>query len=89
MEEAPSPIRRAVFNESVRRYLADVSFDYSLIEKSHAQAEEWINSNPSAQIVLIQTFHMHACNHGGLVPLVRFGLLFQLPLQIERREGNE
>ncbi len=57
MEEAPSPIRRAVFNESVRRYLADVSFDYSLIEKSHAQAEEWINSNPSAQIVQIQTFH--------------------------------
>ncbi len=37
--------------------LGDVSFDYTLIEKSHLKAEAWINENPGIEIVQIQTFH--------------------------------
>ena len=35
----------------------DVSFDYTLIEKSHEKAGAWINANPGAEIVQMQTFH--------------------------------
>ena len=51
------PVRRAVFKESMTMRLGDVSFDYSLIEKSHAKAEEWINANPDVEIIQIETFH--------------------------------
>lgn len=51
------PVRRAVFKESMGMRLGDVSFDYSLIEKSHAKAESWINANPGVDIVQIETFH--------------------------------
>ncbi|GEM_PF-1410278 len=51
------PIRRAVFKESMGMRLGNVSFDYSLIEKSHAKAEAWINANPGVEIVQIETFH--------------------------------
>lgn len=42
--------------------LGNVSFDYGLIEKSHAKAEAWINQNPQIDIVQIQTFH--SSTHG-------------------------
>jgi len=51
------PIQRAVFKESLRMRLGGISFDYSLIEKSHQKAEAWINENPGIEIVQIQTFH--------------------------------
>ena len=51
------PVRRAVFKESMGMRLGDVSFDYSLIEKSHAKAESWINANPEVEIIQIDTFH--------------------------------
>jgi hypothetical protein len=51
------PIQRAVFKEILGVRLGGVSFDYSLIEKSHNQAEAWINANPGIAIVQIQTFH--------------------------------
>lgn len=35
----------------------EISFDYSLVEKSHQKAEVWINENPGIEIVQIQTFH--------------------------------
>lgn len=53
---AGRPIKRAVFKESLSMRLGDVSFDYALIEKSHAKAEAWINENPAMEIVQIQTF---------------------------------
>jgi len=53
----PPPIKRAVFNESLKLRLGDISFDYNLIEKSHEKAEAWINANPQIEIVQIQTFH--------------------------------
>lgn len=49
------PIKRAEFKESVR--FSAATFDYRLIEKSHLQAEAWINANPSIEVVQIQTFH--------------------------------
>ena len=51
------PICRKVFRESKRIRLGKVDFDYSLIEASHIQAEDWINNNPAIDIVQIQTFH--------------------------------
>lgn len=51
------PVRRAVFKESMGMRLGHVSFDYSLIEKSHAKAESWINANPEVEIIQIETFH--------------------------------
>lgn len=56
-QAAIRPIQRAVFKESLRMRLGEVSFDYSLIEKSHQKAEAWINANPGIEIVQIQTFH--------------------------------
>jgi hypothetical protein len=50
-------IKRAVFMESLTIRLGDVSFDYSLVEKSHQKAEVWINQHPEIAIVQIQTFH--------------------------------
>ena len=32
------------------------TFDFSLVEASHAKAEAWINGNPGIDIVQIQTF---------------------------------
>jgi hypothetical protein len=52
-----NPIKRAVFKESLRARLGDVSFDFSLIDKSQQKAEAWINLNPQIEIVQIQTFH--------------------------------
>lgn len=37
--------------EKLSLRLGDVSFDYSLIEKSHQKAEAWINQNPGIAIV--------------------------------------
>lgn len=54
---ADRPIKRAVFKESLTMRLGDVSFDYTLIEKSHLKAEAWINENPGIEVVQIQTFH--------------------------------
>lgn len=51
------PIKRAVFQESITFRLGEVTLDYKLIEKSHEKAEAWINANPGAEIVQIQTFH--------------------------------
>lgn len=51
------PVRRAVFKERLGMRLGNISFDYSLIEKSHAKAEAWINANPEIEIVQIETFH--------------------------------
>lgn len=56
-EPSANPIQRAVFKESMKLRLGNVSFDYGLIEKSHAKAEAWINQNPQIEIVQIQTFH--------------------------------
>jgi hypothetical protein len=52
-----TPIKRAVFREGRRIRMGNVTFDYELIEKSHAKAEEWINAHPSIEVVQIQTFH--------------------------------
>ena len=54
------PIQRIAFKESVSFSVA--TFDYNLIEKTHDQAEEWINANPDAEVVQIQTFH--SSTHG-------------------------
>ncbi len=56
-------IRRIAFKESVSFSVA--TFDYRLIEKTHDQAEQWINGNPEAEIVQIQTFH--SSTHGVTV----------------------
>ncbi len=53
----PKPIRRAVFKEAMKMRLGNINFDYSLIEKSNAKAEAWINQNPTIEIVQIETFH--------------------------------
>jgi len=37
--------------------MGNVSFDYSLVEKSHQKAEAWMNENPDVEIIQIQTFH--------------------------------
>lgn len=50
------PIQRAVFKESKRIRMGNVTFDYSLIEASHRQAEAWMNNNPEIEIIQIQTF---------------------------------
>ncbi|QQL45529.1 hypothetical protein [Sulfuriroseicoccus oceanibius] len=50
-------IQRAVFKEVMKSRLGNIEFDYGLIERSHAQAEAWINHNPHIEIVQIQTFH--------------------------------
>ena len=51
------PVRRAVFKEVRRIRMGNVSFDYSLVEKSHQKAEAWMNENPDVEIIQIQTFH--------------------------------
>lgn len=51
------PIQRAVFKESLKMRLGNISFDYGLIEKSHEMAEAWINQHPQIEIVQIQTFN--------------------------------
>ena len=51
------PIQRAVFKEERKVRMGNVTFDYNLIEKSHAKAETWINENPGIEIVQIQTFN--------------------------------
>lgn len=51
------PIKRSVFQETIKFRLGDATLDYKLIEKSHEKAEAWINANPAAEIVQIQTFH--------------------------------
>jgi translation initiation factor 6 (eIF-6) len=51
------PIQRAVFNESKKMRLGNVTFDYALIEASHEKAEAWINENLGIEIVQIQTFN--------------------------------
>ncbi|MDF1740297.1 MAG: hypothetical protein P1U86_14140 [Verrucomicrobiales bacterium] len=51
------PVRRAVFKEEKKVRMGNVTFDYSLIEKSHLKAETWINENPGIEIVQIQTFN--------------------------------
>lgn len=54
---AGRPVRRAVFKKSLKVRLGGVDFDYNLVEESHRLAEAWINENPAAEIVQIQTFH--------------------------------
>jgi len=56
-EKNSRPVKRAVFKEERKMRMGNVTFDYNLIEASHAQAEEWINSQPDIEIVQIQTFH--------------------------------
>lgn len=56
-EQGSRPIKRTVFKELRKMRLGNVTFDYNLIEASHQQAEEWINSQPDIEIVQIQTFH--------------------------------
>lgn len=54
---ATRPIQRAVFTEKKAFRMDGATFDFSLIEASHAKAEAWINGNPGIEIVQIQTFH--------------------------------
>lgn len=56
------PIQRAVFKEVIGIRLGGISFDYSLIERSNAKAERWINENPDIKVIQIETFH--SSNHG-------------------------
>lgn len=56
-DENVKQVKRAVFKESMRMRLGNVSFDFELIEKAHKKALEWINQNPSVEIIQIETFH--------------------------------
>jgi hypothetical protein len=50
----PKPIKRMLFQDSVM-FTTDSSVNFGLVEKVQAAAEAWINSNPSIDLVNIET----------------------------------